>query len=93
MSWLTNFVRPKLQALVRRSDVPDNLWDKCPSCGQMLFHRELGANLHVCTNCGHHLRLPPELRLALLAARVGVGALSCRLHIRRCGGSRRSTVQ
>ena len=29
MNWLTNFVRPKLQALVRRADVPDNLWDKC----------------------------------------------------------------
>ena len=33
MSWLNNFVRPKLQALVRKVDVPDNLWEKCPSCG------------------------------------------------------------
>ena len=29
MSWLTNFVRPKLQALVRKTEEPDNLWDKC----------------------------------------------------------------
>jgi tryptophan synthase alpha subunit len=34
MSWLTNFVRPKIQALVRKAEVPDNLWDKCPNCGQ-----------------------------------------------------------
>ena len=66
MSWLTNIVLPKIRAVVAKRDVPDNLWDKCPSCGQMLFHRELDANLHVCTNCGHHLRLPPEQRLALL---------------------------
>ena len=34
MSWLTNFVRPKIQALVRKSEVPDNLWDKCRIAGR-----------------------------------------------------------
>ncbi len=66
MSWLTNFVRPKIQAWVRKSDVPDNLWDKCPNCGQMIFHRELEANLRVCPHCGHHMRLPVVKRLELL---------------------------
>jgi acetyl-CoA carboxylase carboxyl transferase subunit beta len=66
MSWLTNFVRPKLQALVRRSDVPDNLWDKCGQCGQMIFHRELEAALRVCPHCGYHMRLPAARRLELL---------------------------
>jgi acetyl-CoA carboxylase carboxyl transferase subunit beta len=66
MSWLTNFVLPKIRAVVAKKDVPDNLWHKCPNCGQMLFHRELEANLFVCGSCGHHLRLAPERRLALL---------------------------
>jgi acetyl-CoA carboxylase carboxyl transferase subunit beta len=66
MNWLTNFVLPKIRAVVAKKDVPDNLWHKCPSCGQMLFHREIEANLYVCGSCGHHLRLPPERRLALL---------------------------
>ena len=66
MSWLTNFVRPKIQAWVRKSEVPDNLWDKCPNCGQMIFHRELEANLRVCPHCGHHMRLPVTKRLELL---------------------------
>jgi acetyl-CoA carboxylase carboxyl transferase subunit beta len=66
MNWLTNFVLPKIRAVVAKREVPDNLWHKCPGCGQMLFHRELEAALHVCASCGHHLRLPPELRLALL---------------------------
>jgi acetyl-CoA carboxylase carboxyl transferase subunit beta len=66
MSWLTNFVRPRIQALVRKSEVPDNLWDKCPACGQMIFHRELEANLRVCPHCGHHMRLSVGKRFELL---------------------------
>ncbi len=66
MSWLTKFVRPKIQAWVRKSEVPDNLWDKCANCGQMIFHRELEANLRVCPHCGHHMRLPARKRLELL---------------------------
>ena len=66
MSWLTNFVRPKLRALVAKTDVPDNLWRKCPGCDQMIFHRDLEKTLHVCQHCGHHLRIPVKLRLSIL---------------------------
>jgi len=66
VSWLTNFVRPKIRALVQRKDVPDNLWTKCPSCDQMIFLRDLEANLHVCQNCGHHMRIPLDQRLRML---------------------------
>ena len=66
MSWLTNIVLPKIRAVVAKRDVPDNLWHKCPGCGQMLFHRELAQNLHVCGSCGHHLRLDPTRRLEFL---------------------------
>jgi acetyl-CoA carboxylase carboxyl transferase subunit beta len=66
MSWLTNFVRPKIRALVKKPDTPENLWDKCPSCGQMIFHRELEANQRVCPHCGHHMRIGVKRRLELL---------------------------
>ena len=66
MSWLTNFVRPKIRALVGKTDVPDNLWHKCPNCDQMLFHRDLEQNLHVCQHCDHHLRISAARRLACL---------------------------
>ena len=66
MSWLTNFVLPKIRAVVTRKGVPENLWHKCPGCEQMLFYRELEANLHVCRNCGHHLRIGAERRLRIL---------------------------
>ena len=63
MSWLTNYVRPKIRALVNKEDVPENLWHQCKRCEQMIFHRELEANLRVCTNCGNHMRLPCMRRL------------------------------
>jgi acetyl-CoA carboxylase carboxyl transferase subunit beta len=66
MNWLTSFVRPKIRALVKKQDVPDNLWCKCDNCGQMIFHRDLDAEMHVCQHCGHHLRLPLNKRLEML---------------------------
>ena len=67
MSWIANFVRPKLREWVGgRKDVPDNLWHKCPGCGQMIFHRDLAKNLHVCQHCGHHMRLGAHHRLGML---------------------------
>ena len=66
MSWLTNFVRPKIRALVGQKEVPDDLWHKCPECAQMLFHKELEENLHVCHHCGHHLRIEAVQRLDML---------------------------
>ncbi len=67
MSWLANFVRPKLRSLVHKvSDVPDNLWIRCANCEQMLFHRELKENTFVCHHCGHHMRMNPHDRLKSL---------------------------
>jgi len=67
MSWLERYVRPKIKALVgAKPEVPDNLWHKCDNCGQMIFHRDLVANHHVCQHCNHHMRLPAEQRLEML---------------------------
>ena len=66
MNWLSNFVRPKISAMVGKKEVPDNMWQKCLECGQMIFHRELEENLYVCPHCDHHLRLDVGQRLDLL---------------------------
>jgi acetyl-CoA carboxylase carboxyl transferase subunit beta len=64
MSWLTEFVRPKIRTLLGRKDVPENLWHQCPACQQMIFQRDLEANLRVCMHCGHHMRASARERLA-----------------------------
>ncbi len=66
MNWISNFVRPKIRALVQKTEVPENLWQKCDACGAMIFHRELEASHRVCPQCGYHMRIGPSERLALL---------------------------
>ncbi len=69
MNWLTNFVKPKLSALVKRKDVPENLWQNCPTCGSMIHHKDLRENLNVCNSCNHHFRMSVEDRINLLFAK------------------------
>jgi acetyl-CoA carboxylase carboxyl transferase subunit beta len=66
MNWISNYVRPKINSLFSRREVPENLWTKCPECGTMLFHRELSGNLNVCSNCGHHMAISPRDRFGAL---------------------------
>ena len=66
MNWITNYVRPRINSIFSRREVPENLWTKCDECGTMLFHRELADNLQVCTNCGHHMAISPRARFAAL---------------------------
>lgn len=65
-NWLSNFIRPKIRSIVGQKEVPDNLWQKCPSCEGMLFNRDLTDNLNVCYHCGHHLKITVRDRLKLL---------------------------
>jgi len=66
MNWITNYVRPRINSIFSRREVPENLWSKCDGCGTMLFHRELKDNLNVCTNCGHHMAISPRARFTAL---------------------------
>ena len=67
MNWLTNFVKPKLSALVgSRKTVPDNLWKNCPNCGNMMHHKDLYNNLNVCNSCEYHFRISVDRRIEIL---------------------------
>ncbi len=62
MNWISNFVRPKINAMFSRRETPENLWTKCDSCGTMLFHRELSDAQNVCNGCSHHMYISPRQR-------------------------------
>ena len=67
MNWITDFVRPKLQAFVnKKNETAEDLWHKCPKCEQMIYHKELVRNLYVCHHCDHHMRLNALKRLEYL---------------------------
>jgi acetyl-CoA carboxylase carboxyl transferase subunit beta len=68
MNWIANFVRPRIKSWIqsRNNPTPENLWRKCPACGEMIFHRDLQAAQFVCPQCGHHLRIGPAERFAAI---------------------------
>jgi len=46
--------------------IPDGLWDKCPSCNEIIYRPELEKKLSVCHHCNHHFRVSPEVYVDLL---------------------------
>jgi len=68
MSWLDKLLPPKIKREQgqRRSNLPEGLWSKCPSCEAVLYATDLQKNLQVCPKCGHHNRINARERLDLL---------------------------
>ncbi len=57
----------KLPSFRPRRDVyPPDLWTKCPSCGEMLFNKQLEKVDRICPTCDHHFRLSAAARLEML---------------------------
>jgi len=47
--------------------IPEDLWVKCPECGELIYSKELDRSARVCPKCGHHFRLRARQRIRLLA--------------------------
>ncbi len=63
MNWINNVVRPKIQDMLSKREMPDNLWVKCPESGQMVFHKDLEANQFVVPVSDYHMRVSSKDRL------------------------------
>ncbi|MBO6724591.1 MAG: acetyl-CoA carboxylase carboxyltransferase subunit beta [Rhizobiaceae bacterium] len=63
MNWITNFVRPKINSILGRREMPENLWIKDPETGEMVFHKDLEENQFVIPSSGHHMRISAKERL------------------------------
>ena len=63
MNWITNYVRPKINSMLGRRDIPENLWIKDPETGEMVFHKDLEENQWVIPSSGHHMKISARDRL------------------------------
>ena len=63
MNWITSYVRPKINSMFGRREVPENLWIKCPETGEMVFHKDLEDNLFVIPASGYHMKISARARL------------------------------
>lgn len=62
------FKKPILRALGRKTrEMPEGLWTKCPSCGEVIHNLALSENHQVCPKCDHHFTMGSRERIALLA--------------------------
>ncbi|QBH96020.1 acetyl-CoA carboxylase, carboxyltransferase subunit beta [Limnobaculum zhutongyuii] len=62
MSWIERILS-KSSAPTRKASIPEGVWTKCDSCGQVLYRAELDRNLDVCPKCDHHMRMGARVRL------------------------------
>ena len=59
------FSRPPFDSGKKR-EFPEGLWQKCPSCGEMIHNLELQQNFRVCPRCDHHLTQSARERIDML---------------------------
>lgn len=70
MGWFTRSKAPKpLAEIADKSQLPEDIWSKCPSCAAILYTKELKRTFGVCTKCGYHFRLNASQRIPLLVDR------------------------
>jgi acetyl-CoA carboxylase carboxyl transferase subunit beta len=66
VNWINNVVRPKIRSILRKKEMPDNLWVKCPETGQMIYYKDLEANQFVVPGSNFHMRMQAGARLRSL---------------------------
>ncbi|MBY0422360.1 MAG: acetyl-CoA carboxylase, carboxyltransferase subunit beta [Parvularculaceae bacterium] len=65
-NWLSK-LPPGIKKIFRPQDASsDALWAKCAACGEMIFQKDLDANLQVCPSCQHHMKIGASARLKAL---------------------------
>jgi acetyl-CoA carboxylase carboxyl transferase subunit beta len=63
MSWFRKEKQPRQPVEQKRLKVPEGLWTKCESCGQIIYKKEIARNANVCPKCGYHFRIAARERL------------------------------
>jgi acetyl-CoA carboxylase carboxyl transferase subunit beta len=48
MAWFKKARKPIAPSDGKASRVPEGLWVKCPGCSQVIYNKDLAANLNVC---------------------------------------------
>jgi acetyl-CoA carboxylase carboxyl transferase subunit beta len=67
MAWFKKARKPMAApAKEKPSRFPEGLWVKCPECSQVIYNKDLAANINVCPKCGHHFRINAVERLRML---------------------------
>lgn len=58
--------KPKLGPRVKKKDIPEGLWIKCPACDALIYDKELDENQKVCPKCRYHFPIGARERINAL---------------------------
>jgi len=61
---MTHFSKPKLSTPKKKKNIPEGLWTKCPVSGEIIFNKDLEANLMVVPKSGYHFPIGSRQRIA-----------------------------
>ena len=67
MNWFEKLIPATIrtESSLKKTTVPEGLWNKCPSCDAILYNAELEKNYSVCPKCEHHMRISARARLQM----------------------------
>lgn len=59
MAWFRRS-KENISPVTQKKELPDGLWEKCPSCSEIIHKKQLEANLWTCIKCDYHFRIGSE---------------------------------
>jgi len=65
MAWFRKEKKPK-EAVEKQVAIPEGLWVKCDECKEIVYRKEVEANLNTCPKCAYHFRLTARERFEIL---------------------------
>ena len=54
-------------SLLKKPDIPEGKWEKCPKCSEIIHKDKLNENLKVCPYCNYNFRLSAKDRIFQIA--------------------------
>lgn len=59
MAWFRRS-KENISPITQKKELPDGLWEKCPSCNEIIHKKQLETNLWTCLKCNYHFRIGSE---------------------------------
>lgn len=54
------------EAVFDEPSIPEGMWTKCASCGEMIYTEDLIDNCYVCTKCNCYFRIDAKTRISMI---------------------------
>lgn len=64
----------------QKKELPDGLWEKCPSCNEIIHKKQLEQNLWTCLKCGYHFRISSNEYIKIIIDKNSFKEMDKKMH-------------